>query len=76
MCGKLGNFIKDSTEGDDNGVLEEKLSTPGVHIAFISLHYADSTYQWPRLLGVRNFRQHFCRDLYHGWVFARWYLNL
>jgi len=34
MCGKLGNYIEDSIEGDDNGVVEEKLSTPGVHISF------------------------------------------
>jgi len=55
MCGKLGNCIEKSIEGDVNGVVEEKLSTPGVPISFfyfLSLHYADSTYQWRRLLGV------------------------
>ena len=39
MCGKLGNCIKDSTEGDDNGVVEEKLSNPGVPIYFFLLFF-------------------------------------
>jgi len=33
MCGKLGSYIEDSIEGDEN-VVEEKLSTPGVPISF------------------------------------------
>ena len=39
MCGKLGNCIDDSTEGDDNGVVEEKLSTPRVPISFFFLFF-------------------------------------
>ncbi len=39
MCGKLGNCIEDSIEGDDSGVVEEKLSTPGVPISFFFLFF-------------------------------------
>lgn len=75
MCGKLGNCIEDSTEGDDNGVVEEKLSTLAVPISFfsfLSLHYANATYQWPRFLGVLHFCHPFFRDLYHGQVFVQY----
>ena len=39
MCGKLGNYTEDSTKGDDNGVMEEKLPTPGVPIYFFLLFF-------------------------------------
>ena len=39
MCGKLGNYIEDSTKGDDNGVVEEKLSIPQVPISFFCFSF-------------------------------------
>jgi len=80
MCGKLGNYIEDSTEGYDNGVVEEKLSTPGVPTSFFCFSlfalYRPNI-SMAKVTWCLTFSSMFLqRPISWPGICARWYLNL